>query len=558
MLTVEPGQALAARQALAKYATTTTTQPVTFKPTRPVTTTTDPTSVTTTRRTSGTTTTTLLPTTRTWQSTTTTIAAALGVNAALSAVVSASSEQAATGQLASKAVDGVVAGYPGDYTKEWATVGGKTGSWVKMAWASARTVTKIVLHDRPNLNDQITAASISFSDGSTLSLGALANDGSAVIVTFPAKTITGLELNVSSVSGTTQNVGLAEIEVWTDGTAPAPGTTTTPLPATTTTTLPATTRTTLPATTTTTLPATTPTTLPPAGSFDLGKALADATPGAVITIPDGTYTGPWTVYGKSNLTLKGSANAVLTSHADDLLVFKNCAGINLSGFTVQGDYSVTTQRGITLANVTGATLENLTIRDVGFSGIYAFPASNVVIDNTTVTHCGDFGIHFKPGSADITVSNCRLDGFVSRLYPAHGIYFEGVTNAVAFGNVVTNVWDSPGQYEVSGIKYAGSTGHCYSNRIDGSLGGVSLPGATNVLVENNQISNMRERGVYFIVGTSNCTIKGNTFTTCSSVIGVYANDGASGNRLIGNTAINCPTIIDDASSVVENTGNSWN
>ena len=40
------------------------------------------------------------------------------------------SQNTATGQLATKAVDGVADGWPGDYTKEWATKGGKAGSWI--------------------------------------------------------------------------------------------------------------------------------------------------------------------------------------------------------------------------------------------------------------------------------------------------------------------------------------------------------------------------------------------------------------------------------------------
>ena len=50
---------------------------------------------------------------------------------AMLATATASSQNTATGQTAAKAIDGVVDGYqgtPGDYTKEWATVGGGAGS----------------------------------------------------------------------------------------------------------------------------------------------------------------------------------------------------------------------------------------------------------------------------------------------------------------------------------------------------------------------------------------------------------------------------------------------
>ena len=43
---------------------------------------------------------------------------------------------------------------------------------------------------------------------------ALPNDGSAVTLNFAANTVTTLQLNITSVSATTQNVGLAEIQVY--------------------------------------------------------------------------------------------------------------------------------------------------------------------------------------------------------------------------------------------------------------------------------------------------------------------------------------------------------
>jgi hypothetical protein len=58
-------------------------------------------------------------------------------NVAQFALASASSESTGTSQTADKAIDGVIDGYPGDYTKEWSTVGGGAGSWLKLTSASA-------------------------------------------------------------------------------------------------------------------------------------------------------------------------------------------------------------------------------------------------------------------------------------------------------------------------------------------------------------------------------------------------------------------------------------
>jgi hypothetical protein len=134
---------------------------------------------------------------------------------ALSATATASSQNTSTSQTANKAIDGVVAGYPGDYTKEWATVGGGAGSWLKLTWSSAETIRRIVLYDRPNLDDQITGGNIQFSDGSSITIDALNNNGTATgFALTAAKTITNIQLNITSVSASTLNIGLAEIQVY--------------------------------------------------------------------------------------------------------------------------------------------------------------------------------------------------------------------------------------------------------------------------------------------------------------------------------------------------------
>lgn len=126
--------------------------------------------------------------------------------------VTASSQQ--SGSKATKAVDGVIAGYPADSSKEWATDRGKAGSWITLTWPSAVTVNKIVLYDRPNLDDQVLSGTLVFSDGSTIAVGQLNNDGSATTISFDPKTISSVQFKVDSVSSSTYEVGLAELEVY--------------------------------------------------------------------------------------------------------------------------------------------------------------------------------------------------------------------------------------------------------------------------------------------------------------------------------------------------------
>jgi len=137
------------------------------------------------------------------------------VNVARTATATASSQNTADGQTAAKAVDGVIDGYPNNYLAEWSTAKGKVGSWLQLVWSQAQTINRVVLYDRPNLVDQATGGTLTFSDGSTVAVGALPNDGSPLVVTFPARATTSVRFTVTSVLKGTANVGLAEIEVWT-------------------------------------------------------------------------------------------------------------------------------------------------------------------------------------------------------------------------------------------------------------------------------------------------------------------------------------------------------
>ena len=146
---------------------------------------------------------------------TVTVIAAASQNIARRALtVTASSQNTAQGQPASKAIDGYVDGYPGDQTHEWATRSEKAGAWLQLTWEQPQEITRVVLYDRPNSSDQILLATLTFSDGSSVQVGPLINAGTGVAVSFPAKVITSLRMTVNNVSTRTSMVGLAEIEVF--------------------------------------------------------------------------------------------------------------------------------------------------------------------------------------------------------------------------------------------------------------------------------------------------------------------------------------------------------
>ena len=113
------------------------------------------------------------------------------------------------------AIDGVADGYPHGKHYEWASNHEKAGATLKLQWDEPQRIDAILLYDRPNLNDQVTAAVVTFDDGSNFNVGTLPNDGKEPTeVRFEPRTVRLLELKITGVSDTTQNAGLAEIAVF--------------------------------------------------------------------------------------------------------------------------------------------------------------------------------------------------------------------------------------------------------------------------------------------------------------------------------------------------------
>jgi hypothetical protein len=69
------------------------------------------------------------------------------------------------------------------------------------------------LYDRVSLVSSANTGTLTFSDGSSISVTGIANDGSLKEITFASKTITWVKFKITG--GTGSAVGLSEIEVFT-------------------------------------------------------------------------------------------------------------------------------------------------------------------------------------------------------------------------------------------------------------------------------------------------------------------------------------------------------
>jgi hypothetical protein len=113
------------------------------------------------------------------------------------------------------AIDGIVAGFPNDNSKEWASKGEKAGAWIKLSWDSPKKIDRVLLFDRPYGPDQVTGGALEFSDGSKIELEKPlpADASTGVEIAFPAKTAAWVKLTVTGVKDGSLDIGVSEFAV---------------------------------------------------------------------------------------------------------------------------------------------------------------------------------------------------------------------------------------------------------------------------------------------------------------------------------------------------------
>jgi hypothetical protein len=135
------------------------------------------------------------------------------LNLARTATVKASSASKVSPPEA--VADGAAQGFPDSPSAEWVSDHETTGAKVKLTWAKPVTIEDVWLFDRPNEKDQVLAAWINFSDGTSAMVGELPNDGTTPFqLNFPEKIITWMEVIITRVGQKTMNAGFSEIAVF--------------------------------------------------------------------------------------------------------------------------------------------------------------------------------------------------------------------------------------------------------------------------------------------------------------------------------------------------------
>ena len=110
----------------------------------------------------------------------------------------------------SMAVDGIKGIH---MANEWSSAGEAT-PWIQLDWPAAVTIRGVRLFDRPKPDDHTQRGTLTFSDGSSIDVADIADDGSMKTIVFDAKAVTWIRFQVTGGSGS--NRGLSEIEVLSD------------------------------------------------------------------------------------------------------------------------------------------------------------------------------------------------------------------------------------------------------------------------------------------------------------------------------------------------------
>lgn len=84
--------------------------------------------------------------------------------------------------------------------------------WIQLDWDSAMYTNKIILYDRADENTHTAAGTLHFSDGSSIIVNTIPNDGSPKVVEFETKKVSWVRFEVTDGEG--KNLGLSEIEVY--------------------------------------------------------------------------------------------------------------------------------------------------------------------------------------------------------------------------------------------------------------------------------------------------------------------------------------------------------
>jgi len=129
-------------------------------------------------------------------------------NIAPNAAITVSSEYVDPNWSKEKLIDNIIGQ---NANGEWAS-GGEQTPYAQLTWNQTVKINKIVLFDRPNTIEKINSGVLNFSDGSSINVSNLPDNGAAKEIVFAEKEVTSVRFQVTN--GVGPNVGLSEFQAF--------------------------------------------------------------------------------------------------------------------------------------------------------------------------------------------------------------------------------------------------------------------------------------------------------------------------------------------------------
>jgi nitrous oxidase accessory protein len=244
---------------------------------------------------------------------------------------------------------------------------------------------------------------------------------------------------------------------------------------------------------------------------DLVQLIAQAAPGAVISVPPGTYPAPLLI--DKSVTLEGNGAALLQGDGSGNVVHITAPGVTLRGFDIRGTgLSLDQEHAAVRVSAEDVTVEDNQISDSLF-GIYLENAPRGVLRGNTIT------------GMDLPESR-RGDGI--KLFYSPDTLVEGNTLQETRDTII---WYSPGttvrgnfmNHGRYGLHFMSTDNHVIEeNVLRGNSVGIYLMYGSNYTVRNNLLADNRGPSGYGLglKETNRATIEGNRFV--NNRVGVYS------------------------------------
>lgn len=247
--------------------------------------------------------------------------------------------------------------------------------------------------------------------------------------------------------------------------------------------------------------------------FDLPGAIAQATPGDVITVPPGTYAAPLLI--DQAVTLEGNGAATLQGDGSGNVVHITAPGATLRGFTIRGTgLSLDREDAAVRVSAAQVTVADNQIEDALFGVYYETAPGGVIRGNTIIgmdlpeSRRGD-GLKIFYSADTLVAGNTLLE----------------TRDAVIWFSPGTTVRDNVMDHGRYGLHFMSTDNHVIANNVlRGNSVGIYLMYGSNYTVRNNLLADNRGPSGYGLglKETNRATIEGNRFV--NNRVGVYSDN----------------------------------